>query len=220
MRKNIPYSKAELFRRASIRRFRGRELDEIAFPLGGIGTGCISLGGWGQLRDWEIFNRPNKGFSPDACFFSLYTKPQGEKAVARVLRGPQGGSYVGEGHGRLGIAAGLPPMQDCTFTGMFPIAKVDLSDPDVPLQVTIEAFNPFIPLDEKNSSIPGAIFLISLHNVSRKTVRAHLLTTLDNITGYPETGGGITEVRRGQSVNDPHSSLFRPSGGFRKSAKI
>ena len=47
------------------RAFSGPHLKMIAFPLGGIGTGTISLGGRGQLRDWEIFNRPDKGNSPD-----------------------------------------------------------------------------------------------------------------------------------------------------------
>ena len=41
--------------------YRGAQLRELAFPLGGIGTGCVSLEGRGALRDWEIFNRPNKG---------------------------------------------------------------------------------------------------------------------------------------------------------------
>ena len=36
-------------------------LNEISFPLGGIGTGCVGLAGNGCLVDWEIFNRPNKG---------------------------------------------------------------------------------------------------------------------------------------------------------------
>ena len=39
-------------------------LSQIAIPLGGIGTGTVSLGGRGQLRDWEIMNRPSKGFNP------------------------------------------------------------------------------------------------------------------------------------------------------------
>ena len=42
------------------RTFSGRNLKMIAFPLGGIGTGTISLGGRGQLRDWEIYN-PGQG---------------------------------------------------------------------------------------------------------------------------------------------------------------
>ncbi|SVD42236.1 uncharacterized protein METZ01_LOCUS395090, partial [marine metagenome] len=33
-------------------------LARIALPLGGIGTGTVSLGGRGDLRDWEIVNRP------------------------------------------------------------------------------------------------------------------------------------------------------------------
>jgi len=36
--------------------FTGRRLKMIAFPLGGVAAGSISLGGRGQLRDWEIFN--------------------------------------------------------------------------------------------------------------------------------------------------------------------
>ena len=36
----------------------------IALPLGGIGTGTVSLGGPGDLRDWEIVNRPAKGWRP------------------------------------------------------------------------------------------------------------------------------------------------------------
>lgn len=31
------------------------------FLLGGIGTGNISVGARGELRDWEIFNWPGKG---------------------------------------------------------------------------------------------------------------------------------------------------------------
>jgi len=52
----IPYTLDELLGRGQPRRYSGRQLDQIAFPLGGIGTGSISLGGWGQLRDFEIFN--------------------------------------------------------------------------------------------------------------------------------------------------------------------
>lgn len=40
--------------------FSGEHLNEISFPLGGIGTGSVGLAGNGRLIDWEIFNRPNK----------------------------------------------------------------------------------------------------------------------------------------------------------------
>ena len=67
------------------RSFRGAELSEIAFPLGGIGTGTVSLGGRGELRDWEIFNRPAKGRSLPFTFFALWCRPRGGQPIARVL---------------------------------------------------------------------------------------------------------------------------------------
>src|SRR6187455_1633802 len=67
------------------RLFAGESLREIAFPLGGIGTGTVSLGGRGQLRDWEIFNRPAKGRDLALCFFALWARPEGGPAMARIL---------------------------------------------------------------------------------------------------------------------------------------
>ena len=43
--------------------YEGRNINEISFPIGGIGSGCIGLAGNGRLIDWEIQNKPNKGSS-------------------------------------------------------------------------------------------------------------------------------------------------------------
>src|SRR5690242_12653146 len=56
---SIPYSRQELVGEGEPQRTYV-DCGEVAFPLGGIGTGTISLGGRGELRDWEIFNRPAK----------------------------------------------------------------------------------------------------------------------------------------------------------------
>ncbi len=42
----------------------------VAFPLGGIGTGNVSLGARGELRDWELFNHPDKGNLLPFSFFA------------------------------------------------------------------------------------------------------------------------------------------------------
>src|SRR4051812_65845 len=65
--------------------FTGRHLTAIAFPLGGVCAGSISLGGRGQLRDWEIFNRPDKGNSPSYAFPAIWAQAGSDKPVARVL---------------------------------------------------------------------------------------------------------------------------------------
>src|SRR5271170_5752613 len=67
------------------RQFRDRQLKMISFPLGGVAAGSIGLGGRGQLCNWEIFNRPNKGSRPPYAFASIWAQTGGEKPVARVL---------------------------------------------------------------------------------------------------------------------------------------
>jgi len=47
-----------------LRRYDLDHIVRIALPLGGIGTGTVSLGGRGDLCDWEIMNRAAKGFVP------------------------------------------------------------------------------------------------------------------------------------------------------------
>ena len=66
-----------------LRHYDQDHLLNIALPLGGIGTGTVSLGGRGELRDWEIMNKPGIGYSTvtkgnDAPFFAVYVKPEGE----------------------------------------------------------------------------------------------------------------------------------------------
>ena len=36
--------------------YEGEALREISFPLGGIGSGCVGLDGYGRLIDWQIEN--------------------------------------------------------------------------------------------------------------------------------------------------------------------
>ena len=52
----------------------------LAFPLGGIGTGNVSLGARGDLRDWEIFNLPAKGTTLPLTFFALRCQQAGLRA--------------------------------------------------------------------------------------------------------------------------------------------
>lgn len=69
-----------------LKKYDKEHLYQIALPLGGIGTGTVSLGGRGELRDWEIMNVPAKKYSTvttgnNAPFFAIYAKPQTRKRL-------------------------------------------------------------------------------------------------------------------------------------------
>lgn len=199
----IPYTRDDLFARGKPRLYRGRQLDQIAFPLGGIGTGCIALGGWGQLRDFEMFNRPHKGLTFEYTFFTLHTRTADGNTCTRVVQGPVGGdNFTDDGSGapkRLS-GGGLPRFRQAVFEGAFPFARLYLQDPTVPLQVTLEAYNPFIPLQPDDSGLPIAIFHVILYNPTTAPVEAVLFANLENKLGYPEVGGGVIEVYESQQL--------------------
>ncbi len=165
------------------RTFSGRNLKTIAFPLGGIGTGTISLGGRGQLRDWEIFNRPDKGNSPDYAFPALWVEIEGQKPVARVLESRLEPPY--EGVSGLGAenVPGLPRFAEAVFTGAYPFARIEFRDPRVPVRVSLEAFNPLVPLDVDASGLPVAVLRFTIRNHNRQKAKVGLAFSIGNPVG-------------------------------------
>lgn len=153
-----PYTKSVLYDFGKTRSYRGEFLRDIGFPLGGIGTGNITLGGRGELRDWEIFNRPAKGKRPEVAFFAIWAQRDGSPAIARILERKFLPPYTGwMGLPRQSLP-GLPRLDEVTFEGQFPFAWLHFEDRELPITLTLEAYNPTIPLDVDNSSLPVAIF--------------------------------------------------------------
>ncbi len=191
----------------------------IAMPIGGIGTGTISIGGRGNLRDFEICNRPAKGFTPDRSFFALYAKPIGGKAVTRALEGPIQEVYY-EGHsGAVMGNHGMPRFAKCSFAAAYPLGQVRLSDPGVPLDVRIEAFNPMIPGEADASGIPIAVLRFVLTNRTNKAVDASVCGTLPNFIGKDGSAGqpskNVNEFREAPGVK----GIFMRSDGVDRNAE-
>src|SRR5689334_11405418 len=95
---------------------------QVAFPLGGIGTGNVSLGARGDLRDWEIFNQPGKGTRLPNTFFAIRAQAGDEPPVARVLEGPIPPPHALSHGYHPWTAAGLPRLAGATFRGEYPFA--------------------------------------------------------------------------------------------------
>ncbi len=204
LRPGVPYDRATLYARGAWRTFTGPALGEIAFPLGGIGTGTVSLGGRGQLVDWEIFNRPGKGVVLPYSFFALWARAEGEAPVARVLEARLQPPYRGGFGLPTATVSGLPRLREATFSGSYPFARVAFRDERLPVTVSLEAFNPFIPLNDRDSGLPVALFLWTLENQREVPVEATLAASLLNAAGYD--GQAALQNRRhplfGQNLNE------------------
>ncbi|WP_046866983.1 GH116 family glycosyl-hydrolase [Microvirga massiliensis] len=156
--------------------YEGENTAKISFPLGGIGTGSVGLSGGGRLIDWEIFNKPEKGSTNGFSHFAVKAERNGRVIDARILNGPYHGDRTGDfqaeatrnfGTGaRRDSLVGMPHFKSCRFHGRFPTARLTFDDDRFPGAVELEAFNPFIPLDSRNSSMPVAMFEVSLRNTS------------------------------------------------------
>lgn len=176
----IPYKQKELHAVGPQRRFTGASGTEIAFPMGGIGTGTISLGGRGNLRDFEIFGKPAKGNILPMTFFALWAKAEGGAPVAKILEGkvpPPYRSGFGEPQAQL---QGLPRFEKTCFSGEYPVAGLDLSDDGVPVKASLRAWNPFIPLNVKDSALPVAVFEWTFTNPGDKPVEISLAASITN----------------------------------------
>jgi uncharacterized protein (DUF608 family) len=202
-----------------LKRYDQDHLSRIALPLGGIGTGTVSLGGRGDLRDWEIANRPAKGFVPRqplgaAPFFALRTKVAGAAPVTRILEGPL---ELSEYEGQSGSPApnhGLPRFERCSFAAAYPLGQVMLSDRRVPVRVRLEAFNPLIPGDPDRSGIPVAVLRFALTNRTSASVNASLCGSLLNFIGQDGAGGASRDNRNSFRDGSGYRGIFMQTRGL------
>lgn len=188
-RKRIPYSEEDLFARGEQLSYTGPALKEIAFPLGGIGTGTVSLGGRGQLRDWEIFNRPGKGKGLAYTFPAIFARTASGAKTARVLESQLQPSFVNGAGMPPAEMCGLPRLAEAVFKGEYPVARIAFKDSILPVKVELTAFNPMIPLNEKDSAIPAAILRYKITNPRKEKVDVTVCWSIQNACGNDGTIG-------------------------------
>ncbi len=205
--------------------FTGRHLTAIAFPLGGVCAGSISLGGRGQLRDWEIFNRPDKGNAPAYAFPSIWAQAGNRKPVARVLESRIQPPFTGSSGLGDRNAPGLTRLTSATFTGEFPLAHIDFTDSRLPVRVSLEAFSPFIPHEPDESGLPVAVLRYRVSNPGASPAKVSIAWSIENPVGRTENKDTrVNEYKnserlRGLFMTNPELSANDPlKGSFLLSA--
>jgi uncharacterized protein (DUF608 family) len=166
-------------------------------PLGGIGTGSIALCGDGSLRQWQIHNQVNHLACVPHSFFAVWARrPRADELpVARILqsralydtKGPDppptsNDHMVPAAHRAL--LKRLPGVEATEFVGEYPVAELTYHDPALPLRASMQAYNPFIPLNSKDSALPAIIFNLTLTNPTQHVLLATAAATLQNAVGW------------------------------------
>ncbi len=170
--------------------YRGRERVCISLPVGGIGTGTIGFGGRGQLRDWEIENRPAKGQLAPLTFLACRVSGAGVPATARILEGALFDEEIGGEQGSPAPLAGLPRFAECEFQAAYPFGRVLLSDPAVPVRASVEAWNPLVPGDEDASGLPLAVLEVAITSLASEPLDLSLLLSVEAFPGHRARAAG------------------------------
>ena len=178
--------------------YKGENLEQIAFPIGGMGAGMFCIEGTGAISHVSVRHEPDL-FNEPLMFAAISVKnaPGG----ARVLEGPVpnwkkfGQHSSGAGSG--GTSYGLPRFDHAEFQARFPFAQLKLHDGKMPLDVTITGWSPFIPTDENNSGLPVGALEYQFNNTSDKVIECVFSYNARNFMAIsPASGNDSVGVNR------------------------
>ena len=190
-----------------LKTYNGASLRRVKMPMGGIGTGTISLSGRGSLVDWELWNRPAKGHIPSGLksphFAIRYETADGTKK-ARILEGPL---FLDEYEGAIGCVVpnhGFPRFKTATFKAAYPLAQIVLEDPAFPVALRLEAFNPLVPGNADDSGIPAVLFRWVVANPTDKPISVSLAGSIVKDESVEiVVPDGAWDVTRATYIRDP-----------------
>jgi len=145
--------------------YAGDHLNRLSFPLGGIGAGMFCMDGNGSFSSVSLRSHPDVNNRP---FMFAAVSVKGNPGWSRIVEGPVPSHriYGNTNSGNGGDLFGCPRFTKASFLARFPFGTVTLSDKEMPIEVTVEAWSPFIPGDADHSSLPVAMAEYTLHNHS------------------------------------------------------
>jgi uncharacterized protein (DUF608 family) len=153
--------------------YSGEYLNRVAFPIGGIGAGMFCLEGNGSFSHFSLRNKPDI-YNRPFIFSAISVK--GKEPVAKMLEGPVaasrlfGNPLTAEG-GYIDFF-GVPRFDEASFSARFPFGTVKLEDRQIPLEITVTGWSPFIPGDADNSSLPVGGLEYTFSNPTSEPVEA------------------------------------------------
>lgn len=174
---------ASLTARGAPEVLRGENLRWVGMPVGGLCTGQLYLGGDGRLWHWDIFNQHQGTGAGHYANPPAPTAPLEQGFAVRV------GDQV-----RPLDRTGFPAV---TFRGEYPIGRVQYQADGFPVEIALEAFSPYIPLNTDDSSLPATVLSFTVKNTSAAPVEAELGGWLQNaVCLHSGSTGGVARRNR------------------------
>ena len=159
--------------------------------LGGLGTGTLELKTDGSLANWQIFNNSPGNGSPklhlDEAFFGIRTQQgiQSANAITIRTRPPDE----------------LPAISSIAGSGGFPVTRLRLSDPSLPLATELFAYGSFDLQNQARSTLPVVVFTFLMSNPTEEAINTSLMCAMPNmIEGTFRTEQGLVLSRSGTTA--------------------
>lgn len=198
------------------------QLKYIGMPVGGVACGQLYLGGDGRLWFWHIFKtaysrEKDHGQRYDAMTLgSHYLYP--DKVFARENRPVIQGAAIRVSSAGKTVTKSLDAngFDDIQFRGEYPIGKVSYKDDDLPVQVNLEAFSPFIPLNADKSALPATIMSYKVKNTSSQKVNVELGGWLENAVCPYNKDDSLGERRNTLHISDVRATVQATVNPLRK----
>jgi non-lysosomal glucosylceramidase len=200
--------------------YKKQQLRHIGMPIGGIACGQLYLGGDGKLWLWHIFKteysrEKDHGQRFDAMTLGgHYEKP--DKVFAREKRSVEQGAIIRVSSNGKSTTKTLDAdgFNDVSFRGEYPIGKVSYNDADFPVSIALEAYSPFIPLNENDSALPTTIMNYKITNSSTENVVVEIAQWLENaVCPFVDSDAHGRRKNELSFKNDAVSLHFSTSGG-------
>jgi len=191
------------------------ELKYIGMPVGGLHAGTVYVGGDGRLWLWQIYNESfegvHEGIDPKEVNWN-------DGISLRKIRSRDGSAYVEPSiaNNRRVLEQGFAVKisyegktiikelnedhwDEVSFQGSYPIATITYSSKDFPLEIQLNVYSPFIPLEAEESALPATILRVGVVNTSKKPIDISLLGWMEN---------GVNKLTAKENAGQRKNTLF------------
>ena len=174
----------------------GSQLDYIDMPVSGLFTGQVTLGGDGGLYSWDIFN-DNRMTGWSGNYGPIKPSKPLQQYFTLTVDGKD-------------IPIDRKGFSNVSFLGEYPIGKVTYQDKSVPVEVTLKAFSPFIPLNVDDAGLPLTTLNYTIKNTSNKVQKIAIKGFLENFVMKNERGS-LNGKRINKVINSNGSTVLEQS---------